>query len=181
MAPDHKSCIQLVSEFGTIVVHKCAGGYTMTMPSWQPEYNPTLLKYVKLLGLESVDTFSTRDLVVVLDNEQQVRSFKPDFDVIKGITDYHAVIVTAQKGTRGYVLRYFAPSIGIDEDIATGSAQCSLASYWSNQLSSNELEVSQLSAQGGYFQVSQNSNNSIELKVNLVLKQVVKLKEHDTL
>jgi len=181
MTPDHKCCIRLVSKFGTIVVHKCAGGYTMTMPSWQPDYDPKLLKYVKLLGLESVDTFSTRDLVVVLDNEQQVRRFKPDFDVIKSISDYHAVIVTAQKGASGYVLRYFAPSIGIDEDIATGSAQCSLVSYWSNKLLANEMEVSQLSAQGGYFQVSQNTDNSIELKVNVVLKQVVKFKEHETL
>lgn len=177
MTPNHKTTIQLVSSYGTIVVNKSANGYTMTMPSWQPEHKPQLEKYSTLLGVESIDIFSTRDLVVVLDSEQQVRNFNPDFDVIKSIRDYHAVILTAQKGTSGYVLRYFVPNIGIDEDIATGSAQCSLVSYWSNRLSVNELVVNQLSAQGGYFHVSQNQSDSIELTVNVLLTQIIKLTE----
>jgi len=44
------------------------------------------------------------------------------------------------------VLRYFAPAIGIDEDIATGSAQCSLAPYWAAKTALAELKVQQLSA-----------------------------------
>ncbi|MCZ8489755.1 PhzF family phenazine biosynthesis protein [Vibrio lentus] len=34
-------------------------------------------------------------------------------------------MVTAKSSDDSYVLRYFAPKIGISEDLATGSAQCS--------------------------------------------------------
>jgi len=173
MDPDHDLDIQFISKHGVISVKKYTYGYTMTMPSWQSKHNPELKKYSKLLGLEAIDVFSTRDLVLVLDSEEQVRDFEPDFDVIKSISEYHAVIITAQKGAGGYVLRYFPPKIGINEDIATGSAQCSLAPYWLNKLSVKELEVRQLSIQGGYFHVSQSQSDSIELTVNVLLTQVV--------
>ncbi|WP_428465065.1 PhzF family phenazine biosynthesis protein [Photobacterium minamisatsumaniensis] len=175
--PSHDPAVELLNKHGTVSVNKCANGYTMAMPSWDSECTSELSKYSKLLDLEAIDVFATRDLVVVLESEEQVRNFKADFDVIKNISEYHAVILTAQKGTSGYVLRYFAPSIGINEDIATGSAQCSLVPYWSNRLSLKKLEVNQLSAQGGYFQVNQNQSDTIELTVSVVLTQVVKLGE----
>jgi len=175
ITPNHASEITFVSKHGIIAVNKQANGYTMTMPSWEPEHSPDLYKYAKLLGVDPIDVFSTRDLVIVLESEEQVHRFQPDIDAIESISEYHATIVTAQKGTSDYVLRYFAPSIGIDEDIATGSAQCSLAPYWSKQLSSTVLEATQLSAQGGYFKVSKNNCGGIELMVNVVLKQVVNI------
>lgn len=173
--PDHDPVVTLANPHGTITITTCASGYTMTMPSWEPERNSELKKYTKLLGLEPVDIFGTRDLVLVLDSEEQVRRYTPDFDVIKNISDYHAMIITAQQGINGYVLRYFAPGIGIDEDIATGSAQCSLAPYWSQQLSETTLAVTQLSHQGGYFLVTKCSDGYIDLTVNVELQKVVEL------
>ncbi|MGL6312582.1 PhzF family phenazine biosynthesis protein [Vibrio sp. WXL103] len=175
---EHNQCckptVKLISQYGVVSINRCADGYTMAMPSWESVLLPGLSKYNKLLGLEAVDMFTTRDLVLVLESEEQVRNFVPNFDVIKRIDDYHALILTAQKRTNGYVLRYFAPNIGINEDIATGSAQCSLAPYWSKQLSKKTLEVSQLSSQGGYFQVTKNQNDTIELTVNVKLMQFIK-------
>lgn len=168
-----KPTVKLISQHGVVSVNRCADGYTMAMPSWEPVFLPTLSKYNELLGLEAVDVFTTRDLVFVLESEQQVHNFEPNFDVLKNINDYHAVILTARKGTNGYVLRYFAPTIGINEDIATGSAQCSLAPYWSKQLSTKALEVTQLSSKGGYFQIATNQDNTIELTVNVELMQVI--------
>lgn len=175
MTPEHGTDIQLMSKYGSLIVNKCAEGHSMTMPSWKPVHRPKLQAYSPLLGLDPLDVFGTRDLIFVLENEQEVRDYKPDFNVIKSIADYHAVIVTAQKGNSGYVLRFFAPKIGINEDIATGSAQCSLGSYWSNKLSVNKLEVNQLSSPGGYFHVSYNQSDSIELKANVLLTKIVNL------
>ncbi|MFT7682436.1 MAG: PhzF family phenazine biosynthesis protein [Moritella dasanensis] len=184
ITPEHALDVKLHSQHGIITVKKLAGGYSMVMPSWTAESSLDLHShdYGKLVGLDPIDVFTTRDLILVLEDEPQVRNFKPDFSVIKTIDDYHALIVTAQKGEAGYVLRFFAPKIGIDEDIATGSAQCSLVPYWSSKLSvdqleASQLEVHQLSDQGGYFQVTQNQNDSIELKVNVVLKRIVNLDE----
>ncbi|QFI37789.1 PhzF family phenazine biosynthesis protein [Moritella marina ATCC 15381] len=182
--PEHALDVKLHSQHGIITVKKLADGYSMVMPSWTAKLSLDLHTndYGKLVGLDPIDVFATRDLILVLEDEHQVRDFKPDFAVIKAIDDYHALIVTAQKGEAGYVLRFFAPKIGIDEDIATGSAQCSLVPYWSNKLSvdqldTRQLEVHQRSREGGYFQVTQNQNDSIELKVNVVLKDIVNLGE----
>ena len=69
-----------------------------------------------------IDAFTTRDLVVVLESEDDVAHYKPNFDELIKIDEFHAVIVTAQSSDSGYVLRYFAPKIGISEDLATASA-----------------------------------------------------------
>jgi len=51
-----------------------------------------------------------------------------------------------------YVCRFFAPSIGIDEDPATGSIHCTLAPYWAGRLGKDRLRAQQLSARGGTMQ-----------------------------
>ncbi|WP_241541092.1 PhzF family phenazine biosynthesis protein, partial [Vibrio vulnificus] len=96
---------------------------------------------------------------------------KPDDMRFKQLSKYHALIVTAANGENGYVLRYFAPKIGISEDLATGSAQCSLAPYWFDRLDSDSLEVQQLSSSGGYFGVRRISGDSIVLLANAKLRK----------
>jgi len=64
---------------------------------------------------------------------------------------WHAVILTAASTQGGYVFRYFAPKIGINEDPATGSAHCSLMPYWASRLGHGPIQARQLSATGGEF------------------------------
>lgn len=114
--------------------------------------------------------FSTRDLILVLESEDAVANFVPDFDQMNKIEDFHAVIVTAQSSSDSYVLRYFAPKIGIDEDLATGSAQCSLAPYWFNKLRVTQLSARQLSTSGGYFEIEQAADASIVVSAQVKLR-----------
>ncbi|UTV30284.1 PhzF family phenazine biosynthesis protein [Photobacterium atrarenae] len=165
----------LTSEHGTVIVRKDGARYHMTLPGWQPNRSPDLKRYLKQIGLPVIDSFATRDLVLVAESPALVRQFTPDMAVLAAIADYHAVILTAQDGSDGYVLRYFAPKIGIDEDIATGSAQCSLALYWLEQLGRETLKVTQLSAQGGAFVVRQQGEGHISLQVEVRLVSVLNL------
>ena len=48
-----------------------------------------------------------------------------------------------------FVSRFFAPSVGIDEDPVTGSAHCTLVPYWSERTGRPALLAHQLSARGG--------------------------------
>ena len=48
-----------------------------------------------------------------------------------------------------YVSRFFAPSVGIDEDPVTGSISCTLAPYWAERLGKSVLHSQQLSARSG--------------------------------
>ncbi|CAO4374204.1 unnamed protein product [Caenorhabditis nigoni] len=53
-----------------------------------------------------------------------------------------------------YVCRYFAPWVGIDEDPATGSAQCVMGPFWSIMLGKHELYALQaFPGRGAQFRV----------------------------
>ncbi len=167
------SSINLTHAKGMIRVNKVANAYSMTLPIWPAVEGHNLDKYAKRLGLTPIKSFCTRDLVLVLDSEAQVREFQPDFKAIKAMDRFHALILTAKIGGGGYILRFFAPSIGINEDIATGSAQCSIAPYWLTRLAKKELVVNQLSSQGGYFKVSSLSTSQIQLTASVRLTKVL--------
>lgn len=53
-----------------------------------------------------------------------------------------------------YVMRYFAPQYGNDEDAATGSGNIVAGNYWLQQLGTAELRGSQLSAGGGEARIT---------------------------
>lgn len=149
------------SKYGDVSIAKNNDVYTLVLPSWNG--NACVIPTeISDLADDAIEVFSTRDLVLVLPSIESVMSFQPD-DVRFKQLNYHALIVTAANGHNGYVLRYFAPKIGISEDLATGSAQCSLAPYWFNKLGSESLNVRQLSSSGGYFAVRRLSDNSIVL------------------
>ncbi|WP_252034134.1 PhzF family phenazine biosynthesis protein [Vibrio sp. SCSIO 43135] len=159
------------SKYGDVSIAKSNGVYTLTLPSWEgkPCVVPT---EISDLAVDAIEAFSTRDLVLVLPSVDSVMSFQPDDARFKQLNNYHAVIVTAANGENGYVLRYFAPKIGISEDLATGSAQCSLAPYWFDKLDSDSLQVHQLSSSGGYFGVKRISDDSIVLLANAKLREM---------
>jgi predicted PhzF superfamily epimerase YddE/YHI9 len=93
--------------------------------------------------------------VVVLSSETAVRLYRPDLSAIAA-ADARAVLVTAagEPGSDAdYVLRVFGPNVGIDEDPATGSAQCTAGPYWSAALGRPDLVARQLSSRGAVLYV----------------------------
>jgi PhzF family phenazine biosynthesis protein len=93
--------------------------------------------------------------VVVLSSEAAVRAYRPDLDAIAA-TGHKALLLTAaaEPGSGSdYVLRVFGPNVGIDEDPATGSAQCVAGPYWSAVLGRTELVARQLSPRGAVLYV----------------------------
>ncbi|KJG35348.1 isomerase [Photobacterium angustum] len=159
------------SKYGNLSIAKKSGVYTLELPSWKGE-TCAVPSEISDLTVDAIEAFSTRDLVLVLPSIESVRSFKPDDMRFKQLSNYHALIVTAANGENGYVLRYFAPKIGISEDLATGSAQCSLSPYWFEKLNSDSLQVHQLSSSGGYFGVRRISDDSIVLLANATLREI---------
>jgi predicted PhzF superfamily epimerase YddE/YHI9 len=92
---------------------------------------------------------------VVLDAAGAVRAYEPDLAAIAA-TGSRALLLTAA-ATPGsgadYVLRVFGPNVGIDEDPATGSAQCSAGPYWAAELGRDDLVAHQLSRRGATLYV----------------------------
>ena len=158
--------INFQSQHGEVSIAKVNDDYSIVLPSWPATFPAKYEEATESIS-ELQMSFRSRlsDFFVSIES---VKNFKPDYEKVALMKDHHALMVTAQDGDSGYVLRYFAPKIGIDEDIATGSAQCSLAPYWFARLGRERLQVNQLSQAGGYFEVEKLSEHSIKLlaKVN---------------
>jgi len=97
---------------------------------------------------------SRMDYVVELASETAVRAARPDFSLLRGVPA-RAVIITARSTTADgdFVSRFFAPSVGIDEDPVTGSAHCCLGPYWERRLGRSDLVGVQVSSRGGVVRV----------------------------
>jgi PhzF family phenazine biosynthesis protein len=93
--------------------------------------------------------------VVVLSDEAAVRHYRPNLAALSA-AGTKAVLITAAADAGSdadYVLRVFGPNVGIDEDPATGSAQCTAGPYWSAALGRPNLVAHQLSARGAVLYV----------------------------
>jgi predicted PhzF superfamily epimerase YddE/YHI9 len=105
---------------------------------------------LKDLGLKTARVMKSRDYLVVVDQAEQVRALSPDIAALAKLDAGNGTIVTAPgEGDVDYVCRMFLPSVGIDEDPATGSIHCTLAPYWAGRLGKDTFRAQQLSARGG--------------------------------
>jgi PhzF family phenazine biosynthesis protein len=95
------------------------------------------------------------DLLVEMADADAVRTVRLDLVAVATL-DVRALYLTAagDGGGTDYVLRVFAPGVGIDEDPVTGSAQCLLGPYWSDRFGRTTLEAAQLSPRGGRLTVT---------------------------
>jgi PhzF family phenazine biosynthesis protein len=129
------------------------------------------------LGLKTALVTKSRDYLVVVDRAEQVRMLSPDIAALAKTDGGIGTIVTAPgQGDVDYVCRFFAPSIGIDEDPATGSIHCTLAPYWAGRLRKDRLRAQQLSARGGSMQCTISGDRvKIAGRVRLYLQGAIEL------
>jgi PhzF family phenazine biosynthesis protein len=92
-----------------------------------------------------------RNMLAVLESEEAVRALSPDLREIERLP-VGGLIVTAKRRAGGVVSRYFAPAYGIPEDPVTGSAHCTIAPYWRDELGTT-LSAEQASPRGGELTV----------------------------
>lgn len=138
------------SQSGPLTVERLDNGLlSMNFPSRRPTAcnKPEVLE--DALGTNVVATLASRDLLVILENEEKVSNLLPNLEVLSRIKEYMAVIVSAKGNKVDFVSRFFAPNAGVPEDPVTGSSHCTLIPYWSEQLNKDKLHALQLSPRGG--------------------------------
>lgn len=123
--------------------------YAMIFPSREGQpYTPDAALLKAIHPLKPAEILKARDIMVVLNSEDEIAHFKPDFALINQL-NVLGLIITAPGKHCDFVSRFFAPSVGIPEDPVTGSAHCTLTPYWSPKLGKLDLNARQLSARGG--------------------------------
>jgi len=143
--------ISFETQSGTLAVSRENSVFTMDFPSRRPKPVPVPTNLEKALGCRILETYLSRDLLVLVENESEVQKLAPDFDLIRKITSdlSFAMIVTAKGDACDFVSRFFAPNAGILEDPVTGSSHSSLIPFWSERLGKNKMLARQLSKRGG--------------------------------
>ncbi len=160
--------ITFYSQSGPLVVTKLNGETTTTafkaemdFSSWMPvKFDDYPQEMAQALGVkEIVGAYKKRDLIIELQDEVAVQQAIPDFTLLKKLG--YKVIITATGKTVDFVSRFFAPTVGIDEDPVTGSAHAQLIPFWSNKLGKTTMEAKQLSKRGGHLWVQQKGDRVI--------------------
>jgi PhzF family phenazine biosynthesis protein len=124
--------------------------FEMDFPARPPQPCETPAGLLPALGLKAALVMKSRDYLVVVDQAAQVRGLEPDIGALAKQDAGNGTIITAPgEGDVDYVCRFFAPSIGIDEDPATGSIHCTLAPYWAGRLGKDTMRAQQVSIRGG--------------------------------
>jgi PhzF family phenazine biosynthesis protein len=153
---------------GLLSVAKSDKLLSMDFPTRTPVPTEIPLILSQALGAEPFEVLKSRDLLAVFRDESAIRDMNPNFDKLKQIPDFFAIIVTARGEKSDFVSRFFAPNAGIPEDPVTGSAHCTLIPYWADRLKKNQLHALQLSKRGGEL-FCENLGDRVRISGNAVL------------
>ncbi len=139
------------SKSGELKVTLKEGSIELDFPASPIRKRQTPREIVEAFGKEPIEVWKSDDYLVVYENESDILSLSPNFNIISKL-DCRGIIVTAAGNKSDFVSRFFAPRCGINEDPVTGSAHCSLVPYWSKKLGKTILFAEQLSKRGGKLQ-----------------------------
>jgi len=145
---------------GELTVARAGDELAMDFPSRPGKPVAVTEDMVLATGCRPLEACLARDLMVVLEREEQVRELRPDIARIAAL-DAFALIVTAPGSDADFVSRFFAPKAGVPEDPATGSSHCTLTPYWAERLGKSSLTARQLSARGAEIRCEQRGDRVV--------------------
>lgn len=139
------------TQSGNLEITRNEHQYEMQFPNRAP--SAVMLSPQQLISANCtpISAYASRDLILLLNSEQEVRDYIPSYSELCKLTDWLGVVITARGIHTDFVSRYFCPELGI-EDPVTGSSHCSLIPFWAKRLGKNKMTAAQLSKRGGMLQ-----------------------------
>jgi len=143
--------IRFETASGTLKVEKIDDLYVMDFPSRKPAAVEVSALMESAVGVPVLEAHLSRDLLLLVKDEQTVRTLTPNIELLKTIPDVLGVIVSAKGDNCDFVSRFFAPNADMNspEDPVTGSAHCTLIPFWAQRLHKTKMLAKQLSKRGG--------------------------------
>ena len=143
-----KRIIHFDSKSGPLTVRKDNEFITLNFPSTRLDISEASPVLIEALGVNPVAVYESDDLFVLLSSEEEVSRVEPDFNLLSKLPS-RGIIVTAAGENCDFVSRFFAPSVGINEDPVTGSAHTKLIPFWAEELDKETMTARQISRRGG--------------------------------
>ncbi len=149
--------VRFATRSGPLAVARTRSGLAMDLPLEWPQDTETPEGVIAALGARPDLVLSgKRDWLAVYGDEAAIVGLSPDFRALAAFKG-RGVIATAPGKQCDFVLRYFAPSLGIDEDPVTGSAYTLAGPYWAQTLNRTRLSAQQISQRGGDLTMAMDS------------------------
>ena len=140
--------IEFATRSGILTVSKQGDWLDMNFPVQPPAPCVTPMPIIEAFATPPIACLKAEDYIVVFEHESEVIDAAPKLFNLAEL-DLRGVAITAKARDHDFVVRFFAPNYGINEDPVTGSAYTQLAPYWSAELNKNTLIARQVSKRGG--------------------------------
>lgn len=134
---------------GILKVSKNKDLYEMDFPNRMPEPIVITREMIEAIGISPKEAYLSRDLLLILENESDVKNLNPDFEKLKTLKEGLVCIVSSEGERSDIAVRTFCPKLNVNEDPVCGSAHCSLIPFWSNRLGKKTIHSKQYSKRLG--------------------------------
>lgn len=141
--------VQFSTLSGKLSAKKKNDLFEMDFPAYELKKIEVTEAMEKAIGCKPLEAWIGRDLVCVLENEDQVIQAKPDLEKAKALDGLLLHITAKGKDKYDCVSRTFVPKLAVDEDPVCGSGHCHLVPLWSEKLGKKEILAYQTSSRGG--------------------------------
>lgn len=145
--PDRTS-VDFSTKSGRLSVTKKQSLYEMEMPAYRLTQVPVTEEMTEAIGFRPREAWKGRDLICVLENEDQVIAAAPKEEKTKNL-DGLLLHLTAAGKKYDCVTRSFAPKLGVAEDPVCGSGHCHVVPLWAEKLCKDNLCAYQASKRSG--------------------------------
>ena len=167
--------VQFDTLSGKLTVTRQGSLLRMDFPTYSLREIPVTDEMEAAFGIRPVKAVLGLDLVCVFENEEQVRSMKPDQTLLIGI-EGRIQNATAHGKDVDCVSRSFAPKLAVAEDPVCGSAHCQIAAYWASILGKKQIVAYQASKRGGTLYCEMLNNGRIAISGEAALVAISDIK-----
>ena len=167
--------VQFDTLSGKLTVTRQGSLLRMDFPTYYLREIPVTDEMEAAFGIRPVKAVLGLDLVCVFENEEQVRSMKPDQTLLIGI-EGRIQNATAHGKDVDCVSRSFAPKLAVAEDPVCGSAHCQIAAYWASILGRKQIVAYQASKRGGTLYCEMLDNGRIAISGEAALVAISDIK-----
>jgi len=137
--------IRFLTKSGELKVQKEHTGFSMDFPILQSVETKNIND---CFNIEPIATYKSMDYIFLFNTQKDIENLVADKTALENL-DLRGAIAMAKGDDCDFVIRFFAPKLGILEDPVTGSAYTQIVTFWQNQLNKSNLYSRQLSKRGG--------------------------------
>ena len=145
--------ITFYTQVGNLIIKRDKDMFVMNFPAYKCNPVPVTEAMAEAIGVMPVAAYLDRDLLLVLQDEEQVKNLHPNQKKMAAL-DGLLVAVTAPGKEYDCVSRMFAPKLSVPEDPVTGSTHCMVTPYWCERLQKDRLTCYQASERTGVLYAS---------------------------